>query len=528
MVKAEEEIILINLPPGDDYSYESRGCTYPATGILLIGSLLKKRGYQVVIIDAAVDEQYQDKVLRRISDKTLFIGFSVMTSQIMMAYKLAQMIKGRHPRVRIVFGGMHPTLFPEQTVNNDYIDIAVINEGTRTVMEILDYIKGTIKIGDLKGISYRDPGGKVIVNPPQEYDDISEIPYFDFDLLEDVSVYIDALSVYDRELNIHKDKKIKLMPILTGLGCCYRCAFCINVILKRKYRVHSAESIVQEIQRLQSKYGANAFLFLDEDFCINKKRLADFIRLVKEKRLVFSGRIWARVSYFKQESFKKMIPDLEKIGIRSIAMGAESGSQRMLDYLCKDIKQDDILIAARELSGLDITSRFSFMVGLEGEKREETIATYKLCGQLLKINPHADIAGPFIYRYYPGSPIFQELVRKHNIKLPETIEAWEGSLNSDGSLKVDVQKWTWPGFIRYVESMNFYIKLYMRMNNVRTGTSGFIAAIIKKYVLLRISCGEYFYICDYTVIKLFMKCRNAFLTNMRKHMDELKAKEGHS
>ncbi|MDP8230782.1 MAG: radical SAM protein [Candidatus Gorgyraea atricola] len=507
---ANKEIILVNLPPARNYKYENSGSLYPATGIMVIGAILKKRKFSVKIVDGALIQEYEKRVLESISERTMFVGFSAMTSQIVMGYELAKKIKEKWPRLYIVFGGVHSTLYPEQTVSNPYIDIAVINEGSRTVLEIIEHIEGHVQLEAIKGISFCDSEGNVKINIPRDLDDISEIPHFDFELL-DLPRYLNARSVYERELNLDGSKNIRLMPILTGLGCCFRCAFCINVILKRHYRARSAASIVEEIKRLQSRYGANAFLFLDEDFCINKKRLADFIKLAKDENIKFLARIWARVSYFRQDSFKNILPDMEKIGIKSIAMGAESGSQKMLDYLHKDIKCEDIKNAAVELSKFNITPRFSFMTGMDGENKDDTISTYRLCGELLKINPITDIAGPFTFRYYPGSPIFNQGMKRFNISLSKSIEDWKDSLNDDGSLIVDTTRLIWPGFSKYSESMNSYINIYLHKLNRLSLRNRFLVKIIRKLVLWRLMHGEHCYAIDYYTLRLLAKLETFLL-----------------
>ncbi|MFH1846062.1 MAG: radical SAM protein [Candidatus Omnitrophota bacterium] len=506
-----KEVILVNLPPGKDHRYDNAGSIYPATGIMIIGTILKKRGINVRLIDGAVDPFYEKTVLGNVSDETVFVGFSTMTSQLMMAYKLAKKIKEKRKNLPIVFGGIHPTLFPEGTVDTPYIDIAVVNEGAKTVLDIMEHIDGNMPLDEIKGIAFKGHDGRVKITLPRDLDDISEIPHFDFELL-DMEKYLNASSVYKRELDFSGDKKVRLMPILTGLGCCFRCAFCINVILKRRYRLRPAASIIQEIKRLQSEYGANAFLFLDEDFCINKNRLAEFIDLVKKEDLKFAGRIWARVSFFRMDSFKKMVPELERTGIKSIAMGAESASQRMLDYIQKDIRSEDIMIAAEELAKVKITPRFSFIAGMEGERKEETIATYKMCAELLRLNPRTDIAGPFTFRYYPGSPIFKAMVEKYNIALPDSIDEWDRALNNDGSLIVDMQKWTWPGFVEYSESMRNYINLYTLILNSPRWRNGFFCKVIRRMILWRISCGEYFYKLDYYFTQFAKRIRKFFIT----------------
>jgi len=396
------KIILVNLPPARNYTYDKAGTVYPATSLLLLGTILKKKGFDVYLVDGAVYADYQNKVIDDLSDDVLFVGLSIMTSQLLPACALSQEIKNIRTDIPIIFGGIHPTLYPEQTVKNACVDIAVINEGSKTVMEIVEYLNSQRSLSDVKGIAYKNDVGVSQLTPPQDYDDISCLPHIDFDLIE-IDRYLNATSILDRELNPENDESLRLMPILTGLGCCYQCNFCVNVILKRKYRYRSAVSIVDEIKRLQKKYNANAFLFFDEDFFISRNRLLEFIELVEKEKLRFKARIWARVSYFSKDSYREIIPKLESIGIRSIAMGAESGSQKMLDHIKKGIKVEDTIHAAKELAKTNITARFSMMIGLDSETKEDVKDTYRLCGKLLKYNKLTDIAGPFIYRYYPGS-----------------------------------------------------------------------------------------------------------------------------
>lgn len=511
----KKEVILVNLPPGRNFSYEDTEAIYPATGIMIIGTVLRKIGVPVSIIDGAINPDYENLVLDKISENTAFVGFSTMTSQIVMAYKLAKKIKEKQPDTLIIFGGIHPTLFPEQTARNPYIDIAVINEGAKTVLEIMDFINKGKELSSIKGIAFSDKEGRVNVTQPRELDNISDIPHFDFELL-DVPRYLDNTSIYERELKHNEKDRVRLMPILSGLGCCFRCSFCINVVLKRRYRTRSARSIIDEIKRLKSAYGANAFLFYDEDFCIDKKRLKEFIELAKGENIKFSCRIWSRVSYFKQDGFKRLVPEMKSIGIGSITMGAESGSQRVLDYMKKDIKLEDIICAAEEVSKAGMMPRFSFIAGIFGERKEETAATYRLCSRLFRISDLLDIPLPSVYRAFPGSPIFNEIVDRYNIKLPAAIEEWEDVMNDDGSLIMDARKWTWPGLVKYHENMRSYIALYTKVRDKGYSGIGLLDAAVRQLALWRLARGVYGYNIDYYMFRYIRGLKGILSKRFRK------------
>ena len=437
--------LLVNLPPAPDYDAAlEAGTVYPSTGILLAGTVLKASGLRVQVVDGSLHADYVSRALAALDGETALLGLSVMTSQVPMALALSQAAKNLRPDLLVVWGGIHPILFPEQTLGSHHVDMVVVGEGIQTAQDLAEHVLGKREKGQIRGVAFRGPEG-IAFTPKADADDIASLPHFDYGILDDVEAYLGARSVYQREL-APGGEPIRIMPILSGLGCAYKCQFCINVILKRRYRWRKAEDIVSEVKRLQQAYGANAFIFYDEDFLINKPRLLRFLELIEAEGLRFKWRIWARVSYFREGYVDQdVIRRLERAGLRSCVMGGESGSQQMLDRMEKGTKVEGILRSAQMLRGTQITPRYSFMVGYDQESREDTRKTYRLCADLIEANPKVDIAGPFVFRCYPGSAVFARLAQSHAIPVPSRIEDWAGALTREGFLKVPAMPWTWPG-----------------------------------------------------------------------------------
>lgn len=166
----EQKVILVNLPPSTNYNYRSAGSIYPATGILVIGTILKSQGIAVQVIDGTVKSDYIERTLDSIENGTVMIGFSVMTSQVPLAFDLSKLIKIEHPDIQIVWGGIHPILFPEQTLRNPNIDIVVTGEGYHATLSLIDYLNGKIGLRQIKGVGFKDDSGNVILNEPSEPD----------------------------------------------------------------------------------------------------------------------------------------------------------------------------------------------------------------------------------------------------------------------------------------------------------------------------------------------------------------------
>jgi len=456
----QDTVILINFLPALDSDYKNAGGMYPATGILLVGSYLRKNGYNVRIIDGAYHPDYKEMLaaaIQETGDRIVFVGMSVMVTQIPFALEASKIVKQENVDIPIVWGGAHPTLYPEQTLRDDHVDIVVINEGAYTALEIARRLVDESALNSINGIGYKDAGKVIHLTPPSSLEDINHLPFFDFSLIE-TEHYMNSrtASVYKREFP-HYKSELRIMPILTGLGCPYKCQFCINVILKRRYRHRSARSIVDEIKRLNEEYMANTFLFLDEDFFINKARILELVSICETENLHFNFRTWCRVDHFKESYLSVyLLKRLSNIGHMSLAMGAESASPEILIDLKKGITPEQIINSLKVITESDkrIFPRYSFMVGLENETMSQIRETYRFCMKMKKINPEVDIAGPFIFRMYPGSPIFERIVEKHDINMPTSLESWAPHMKKDAS--ADQMPWTPQEFQKNKHLISFY------------------------------------------------------------------------
>ena len=498
-------VILLNFPLEKNQSYKNKGSVYPSISVLLIGSLLKKNWYDVKIIDGLYCENYLELLINYIKEHEqdiLYVGMSVMTTQVPFALNTSKKIKEKFD-IPIVWGGPHPTLFPEQTISNKNVDIISINEGAITAVKIANAIQNKVKLGSVKGIVYKSKK-YIHWTPDASLENIEKLPHFDFSIIN-INDYLEIKSsVYDREFPDFKGK-VKVAPILTGLGCPYKCQFCINVILKRRYRFRKADSIVKEIKRLQKEYSINTFVFMDEDFFVNKKRVLEFVELVEKENLKFNYRFWCRVDHFKDNFInEKLIKRLEKIGYGSFVMGGESGNQEILNSIKKGITTEQILNSLRMLKGTKITPRYSFIVGFENETLKQIKNTYNFCFKMKKIEPRVDIAGPFIFRLYPGSPIFNRLVKKYNLQIPEDLNSWEEFIvkNQEEFIKMP---WTPIQFQNSLKYIEFYGSWATRRTILSFNFKKFCKYILSKTAMFRMKIFCFIFPIEYWLYQLQKK-----------------------
>jgi len=210
----QNKIILYNSPPSLESSRSNKGAVYPSAGIILIGTLLKKNGYDVEVIDGGYHENSLEILKDSLNEgHVLYVGMGVMTPQIPIALDISRFIKAYDKNIPVVWGGPHPTMFPEQTVRNENIDVAVINEGAFTALELARCFQNGGSLTSVKGICFKDESHQIVVTPPSELEDINELPFFDFSMLE-IEKYIapKEVSVYRREFTNFKGE-VKIMPI---------------------------------------------------------------------------------------------------------------------------------------------------------------------------------------------------------------------------------------------------------------------------------------------------------------------------
>lgn len=496
-------ILLINPPLNENQEYVKTGNLYPPLGILYIGTLLKQNGFAVKIIDTRVEKDYFS-LLKQIltKDDVCFSGLSVMTSQIPGALKISAFIKRKDPQAKVIWGGIHPTLFPEQTCQAEQVDIVVINEGAETSLELARCLEKGDDLFTVPGIAFKNAQRKSVRTAARALADIQNSS-FDFSLV-DVNKYIniDVSNVGGKTLATGARRRS--LPILTALGCPYHCTFCINAILNKKYRFKKAEQIIAEIEHLMNTYQANDFGLIDEDFFINKNRLSEFLDLLEQRQLKISWHTSLRADHFKEDYLnEKLMLRVKKLGGFHFGVGAESGSERILQKLDKGIKKEQVLKAAQLSRKCKFNIGFSFMTGLPGETDADRKATVKFCAELFRENPDNYIIGPQVYRPYPGSPLYDEAMVL-GLEVPASLEEW-GKVYNDIEGYYELEKLPWIKSPDKIRRDLFYLHYAFERGRPRQRIKRMFGPLLKTLALIRVKYGFMGFPLEYRLFKTILK-----------------------
>ncbi len=389
-------IVLVQI----NYSKDHSEATLPL-GILSVGSALKKAGFEVKLIN--ITEKNIDKTVDEIIALfPEFLGVSVMTGiQTKHSAELCQKLKKKAENIPIVWGGIHPSLLPEQCLEESYIDYVVIGEGEITIMELAERLKRGGGFNDMAGLGHKK-NGKIIINQDRPFIENLDDYRLDFDLV-DINKYLFRLKGARRAI-----------AYKTSRGCVFNCAFCYNrAFNKNKWRAWSIDAVVEDINFLKKKYKIDAVKFYDDNFFISRERALEIL-----ERIDLPSHTEIRIDMVTEDLAAK----LKKLKVSEFLIGIESGSNRMLKLINKGYIVDKIREGVKILAKHDLYATYSTIVGLPTETKEEFNQTLDLMCWAHKIHPRAGFTLG-AYLPYPGSLMYQFAIER-GFKSPEKTEDW--------------------------------------------------------------------------------------------------------
>jgi radical SAM superfamily enzyme YgiQ (UPF0313 family) len=389
----------INACPNDDLIEHHKKMTlvpasWPPLGILYLATTLQTHGIDVSVLDQpAKGFTVQDTVNWVRKEEPDLLGFTTCSSSSRSAAVISKKVKADNPNLIIVFGGPHATFNPNRILRqHPSVDVITRGEGEYTVVDLVDTLTNTGSLKDVQGITYRD--GDSIVSTP------------DRSLIED----LDALLFPDRGLldveyySMIGGAKIateKFTSILSSRGCAFQCRFCCaHQFARNVWRPRSVENIIDELCYLSSE-GYKQFIFVDDNFTINQKRVIDLCQSIRKEHLDIEWFCEGRVD----RSSYLMMQALSRAGCKVIFLGIESANQRILNYYHKQITPHQSIRAVNTArkAGIDAIIG-AFIVGAPSETRAEIQNTLEFANHLPIDFPRFNILGA-----YPGTSIWDEL-----------------------------------------------------------------------------------------------------------------------
>jgi len=305
---------------------------------------------------------------------------------------------------QVVWGGTHASLLPEQTLQNPYIDFVVMNEGEVTFRELIEAIELHRGYKNILGLAYKE-NGEIQLNPERPFiQDLDALP-------------MPAWNLVPVERYIYKYTKARRKIVMvTSRGCLFRCSFCYVIDFhKRKYRGRSAGSILKELAFLRNDYGIDGVRFDDDLFVIHRPRLREFCEWVYKKDVPITWDSNCRADQVNSE----FLAAVTRAKCHRLTFGLESGSDRILKFIEKDFRAEQIVRAFDLLNNTDIMTGASFLIGVPTETEEDIWKTIEVAKRINAYHTHF-----YPYTPFPGSPLAEYCRGNGLIQYPDRLEDW--------------------------------------------------------------------------------------------------------
>ncbi len=352
----------------------------PPLGLMYIAAYLeKKTSHQIEIIDCPVEKMGHDQLREEIKKRNPdVIGMTAMTFTLIDVIIAAKTAKEINPKIKIILGGPHVIIFPEETIKIPEIDFLVLGEGEATIKPLLENINNPDNLKKIKGLVFKQENNIVNTGRVDLIENLDNLP-FPSRHLTHYQKYFSLLSPF---------KPVTTM--FTSRGCPYQCLFCDRPQLGKNFRARSAKNVVDEMEACQKMCIKEIFIY-DDTFGVDRQRVLDICSQIKERKIDIAWNIRTRVNTVDEEILKV----LKQAGCQRIHYGVEAGTQKILNVLRKGITIEQVEKAFRMTKEAGIQTAAYFMIGSPTETKEDILQTIKF---MKKINPdyiHVTITTPF-------------------------------------------------------------------------------------------------------------------------------------
>lgn len=377
------KILFVN-PPGKEELYTS-----PPLGMAYLASVLRKE-HEVDIVDCSIDGfRGLERRLNNIEPDV--VGVTAMTPNMQEAVETIKFIKRTSPGSRIIMGGPHVTVVPQETLKNiNEVDVVVRGEGEETCKELFSKMEKNKPLNSVKGISFRHNKVFHTENRPL-IENLDKIPFPSRDILP-IKKYRQSIS---------REKHFTTM--MTTRGCPFNCLYCVKGIFGRVYRSRSPENIIAEIEKIINDYSIKEIIFYDDTFTLQKERIIRLCDLIIKHKLDISWKCETRVDLVD----RKLLIKMKRAGCYLIAYGVESGNPELLKVVRKGIKKDQIRKTFRLTKECGIETIAYFMFGIPGETKMTMKQTLDFAMELDPNYAQFSIATPL-----PGTDLYKLALEK--------------------------------------------------------------------------------------------------------------------
>jgi radical SAM superfamily enzyme YgiQ (UPF0313 family) len=364
---------------------------------------------EVRLVDQRADKTWRSRLAGAIDGRTVAVGITTLTGvMIRNALEAAREVK-RLRDVPVVWGGIHPSLLPEQTARHELVDYVVEGEGEQAFASLVNKLAAGADGEGIPGVWFKK-GGQVASTPRAALLNLNELPPPRYGLV-------------DMEQYIQNWRGKRLFFYQSSRGCPCHCTYCYNRAYNLgRWRSRTADRVLSEVADLRRRYDFDLVYLLDDNFFIDQRRALKILAGLKDLGL---GSVLQGVDV---ETLAKLsdsdLDFLEAAGVSRISVGVESGVDRVRRDVLK--KVGNLQLVWQQLNrfkGRNITVFSSFIIGFPSETWDELRQTIDFAMETLRMGGNFRLPHFFIFTPYPGTEIFETMERDGH-SFPARLDDW--------------------------------------------------------------------------------------------------------
>jgi radical SAM superfamily enzyme YgiQ (UPF0313 family) len=377
--------------------------------VLSIAAVLEGRE-DYAIVDGNLDPRPTETLVSLLRERPVeLLGVTVMPGpQTRTAVESCRQIRTRFPEVPIAWGGYFPSNYTEAALNADYVDFAVRGQGEDTFLELIDAVRGRIDANSIQGLSYKERDGKHRHNPERPLKGLDAYPWYPYHKIEAERFLLPTF--LGRRTAVHQ----------ASIGCPFRCNFCGVVTFSgSREKMESPARTEVILRHLARTYGVDAVQFYDNNFFLRE----DHARELAQRLEPLQIRWWCEARADIMMRYSDATWDaIRRAGCAMIFFGVESGSNRVLQEMKKDLKVEDTLALASRIRRFGIIPEFSIIFGNPRDPEGDTQECFRFIRQLKRLNPDAEI----VVQHYTPVPQRDRMYGdvEDQIRFPASPDEW--------------------------------------------------------------------------------------------------------
>jgi anaerobic magnesium-protoporphyrin IX monomethyl ester cyclase len=371
---------------------------YPPLGTLLAAAVVRQAGFNVALFDVSLKNNPDDLVslIRMMNASYLVIyddGFNYLSKMCLTAMREAAFVMAKNAKrlgCTVIVSSSdaadhYEKYFPQG------VDYIVRGEGEETLRELIDTLEKRGDVSGIPGIAFKKFGQTTVTSIRPVMRELDALPFPAWDLVD--------MESYRRIWLKHHG--YFSLNVATTRGCPFKCNWCAKPMYGNRYNSRSPANVMQEIEMLLRHYKPDHFWMCDDIFGLKPGWVSEFRDLVKAKGIYFRYKIQSRVDLLLEQD---TIDALAESGVETVWVGAESGSQKILDAMDKGTTIDQIKNATRLLQQRNIKVAFFLQFGYLGETRDDIAKTIDMMLELLPDEVGISVSYPL-----PGTKFYEKV-----------------------------------------------------------------------------------------------------------------------